>query len=213
MSSPKTTTPYENISYDDLFIYAVWDLKQTNKNPDWPDIVVHTHRLFPMRFGLPHYEEKYPDSAQVDRSLLRCRDKGFLKGGRGKGYSVTGAGLHTVNTVGKKLARPSDTKSIKTAMVHAKSRAGKIISHVKKCSAYKKYCSKKHDEISEYDVCAMLFCTLDATSETKIKNLNHYKEEAMAGKWKEVIEFLDWIENQFPSLFHVNVKHRKGIFG
>ncbi len=215
MSPPESVTAYQEISYDDLLLFAVWSLSKEQKDYDWEDIVAYTYELFPKRFGLPHYEDKYPDSSQVDRSILRCRDKGCLKGKRGHGYSITSAGIDIIESVGKRLVKgDGPDKELEKVKAHKKSKAGKMISHIKKSNAFKKFKSEvSRENITEYDICSMLLCTLDAAPETRMQNLKRFNEEASRGEWSEVLDFLKWVETTFAPLFHTDAKHHKGIYG
>ncbi|MFA5273261.1 MAG: hypothetical protein WC353_03810 [Candidatus Peribacter sp.] len=216
MSPSESTAAYQGISYDDLLMYAIWLLSKEQKAFDWEDIVAYTFELFPKRFGLPHYENKYPDSSQVDRSILRCRDKGCLKGKRGQGYTITNTGMEIVESVQKKLIgnEKGSRKEFEEIKAHKKSKAGKMISHIKVSEAFKKFNDDtRRGEVSEYDICSMLFCRLDAAPETRIQNLNRFKDEAEHGGWKEIALFLHWVETNFARLFRADAKQHKGIYG
>ena len=97
---------------------------------------------------------------------------------------------------------------------HGKSQAGKIVTHISNSKAFKKYIdSSAKENITEYDVCSMLLCTLDAPNETKIKNLNSFRDKARMGGWDNIVEFLTWIEKKFPDFFSSDPKKKKGIYG
>lgn len=204
---------YQDVSLDDLMLYIVWSLSEKNKKFEWHNVVIHSHELFPLRFGLPHHENEYPDSAQVDRSLLRCRNKGLLRGRRREGYSLTASGLEVAYSVSKRIKNVNDQKKIETVKTHKKSRAGIKVKRIKQSTAYKKYTEGEKEEINDYDVCTMLFCTLDVGPEIKRKNLERFREDAQSGNWNDVVECLDWIEKRFSHLFNVSQKPRKGMFG
>ena len=95
---------YKNIPYDDLLIFALYSIIQKNLDPNFENLVVECYTLFPERFGLPGYIEKYPDSAQVEKSWLRCRtDKRLITGNKAQGFELTARGIETVQKVQKRL--------------------------------------------------------------------------------------------------------------
>ncbi|MBI3331988.1 hypothetical protein HYZ99_03440 [Candidatus Peregrinibacteria bacterium] len=204
---------YQDISLDDLIIYVIWTLVEEEGKFGWHDVVIRSHKLFPLRFGLPHHENEYPDSAQVDKSMLRCRGKGLLRGKRADGYSLTSSGLDVAKSVSERIEDLPGQKKIEVAKVHKKSGAGKRIARVKQSAAFKKYMSQKKEDITEYDVCTMLFCTLDAGPEIKTKNLQRFRDEATISGWNDVAECLDWVEETFSHLFNIPKKSRQGMYG
>lgn len=217
MKYSEISAPYQDTSYDDLLIYVVMVLSKSSKTGvEWQDIVITAHQLFPKRFGLPHYENKHPDSAQVDRSILRCRDKRYLTGRRSQDYSLTTLGFETAQNIARILeaehaTAPANNASIK---MHEKSKTGKMVTHIRTSNAYKKYMNNKaRNTLSDYDICSMLLCTLDAPTEVKIKNLHSFQDEAKTGNWNEVAGFLFWVEKKFGHLFVSESRKRKGMYG
>ncbi len=203
---------YQDVSYDDLLVYVLLVLSEATKGKiDWQEIVISAHQLFPKRFGLPHHESKYPDSAQVDRSILRCRDKRYLSGRRSQGYALTTIGREAAEALRERMESGSSLMSSKIK-VHEKSKSGKMVSQVKSSEAYKYYPSNK-DKISDYHICSMLLCSLDAPSDVRMRNLRLFEDEAKNGNWSEVLEFLLWVEQAFPHLFDAGDKKRKGMYG
>lgn len=196
------------ISYDDLLLYVVWKLIDGRERPAWTRIVLSAHRLFPDKFGLPG-EDSYPDSSQVDRSILRCRSKGYLTGQRATGYSVTPAGDLRSQQVALRLKHPE--LAGKTASINKKSKTGRIALHVMNDASFGLYKSNKFDQITDQNICALLLSTIEAENGTRQKTLNRFISEVRSSDSRDLVQFLEWVSANYQHLFATS--GRKGIYG
>ena len=72
---------YQDISLNDLVMYAVYVLAESKNEINAEEIVAACFLLFPSRFHLRGYPQ-WPDSTVVNKRWLDCRDRGYITGQR-----------------------------------------------------------------------------------------------------------------------------------
>jgi hypothetical protein len=194
----------KNINIDQLLLFSLFSLIDSGRQTTFENLVVECFKLFPNEFGLKGFTIKYPDSSRVDKTWRRCRtDRGWISGSVAHGFMLTPFGQKELDKVKKLLKQ--DKKFYKFPIIQhgdKRTKSGRILEHIERHKSYLKYLQNKDNpDISDYDVCDLLFCTLDSFPETKRKNLNEIKKLVMVYKRNDILIFLDWIEKNKKYLF------------
>ncbi len=190
---------YKHISIDELVVYAIHRLNNEKKEPTFENIVAKCFDLFPKKFhliGYPHW----PDSARVNKSWLRCRtDFHYISGSVKTGFQLTSKGLSIVENVMRKIRSTAHQKAhLKKRIIEERSREETFINELEKSTAFKKYKrSRSEFNLSEFELCDMLFCTLESPLELRKKNIALLKEYAEKLDRQEALEFLRKCESKF----------------
>ena len=194
---------YKNIPYDDLLIFALYSIIQKNLDPNFENLVVECYTLFPERFGLPGYIEKYPDSAQVEKSWLRCRtDKGLITGNKAQGFELTARGIEAINKIQKRLGRKTiDTKKLLEIKGDRRTKTGRLVKQLESNKKFNEYVrSGINVTISDYEFCDLVYSTLDSLPETRRKNLQQLKDAVQDYNRNDLLDFLRFCEVKFTHL-------------
>lgn len=203
---------YSDISLDDLVTYCVYLVYTEKKEATFEDIVIKCFKLFPDKFSLVGYSQ-YPDSARVNKSWLRCRtDFKYISGSVKTGFSVTSKGLFLVEQVQKKLKRPlSEIKEYKRTKSKTRTKEEEGLKEIKQSELFQRY-NKEGDgiDISKWEFCDVLFCTLESSPKALRGNLDLLKGYAYKLKRTQVSNFLSCLENKFCDL--LEGKNEKEIF-
>lgn len=209
-------TIYKNIPYDDLLMAALYSLVEKKIESNFENLVVECFILFPQRFGLPGYYNKYPDSSQVEKSWLRCRtDKGLITGNKAHGFQITTAGLEVVQKtqkiLGKKFLNPKEFLAIKG---DRRTRTGRLVMQLEKNKIYQNFIKNGDKiEISDYDFCDLIYSTLDTLPETRRNNLKELKNAVIDYNRKDMLEFLNFCEFRFSHLLFAESELNKNYAG
>jgi len=194
---------YKNIPYDDLLIFALYSIIQKNLDPNFENLVVECYTLFPERFGLPGYIEKYPDSAQVEKSWLRCRtDKRLITGNKAQGFELTARGIETVQKVQKRLGgKTINTKKLLEIKGDRRTKTGRLVKQLERNGNFKEYLKNgTSTAINEYEFCDLIYSTLDTLPETRRKNLQQLKDAVQDYNRSDLLDFLKFCEMKFVHL-------------
>lgn len=215
----KTFEPkiYKDIPYDDLAVFALFSIVQKKLDPNFENLVVECYILFPERFGLPGFLTKYPDSAQVEKSWLRCRtDKNLITGNKAQGFELTSRGLDVVQKTQRRLGSKSlDTKQLLSIKGDRRTRTGRLVKQLEDNEIFRKF--KKDGliiKVSDYEFCDLIYSTLDALPENRRKNLQQLKNTVADYNRKDMLDFLNFCETKFPHLlFSSNESGQKYVGG
>jgi len=194
---------YKNIPYDDLLIFALYSVIQKNLDSNFENLVVECYTLFPQRFGLPGYIEKYPDSAQVEKSWLRCRtDKGLITGNKAQGFELTARGFETVQKTQKRLGgKTINTKKLLEIKGDRRTKTGRLVKQLENNKEFKEYVKNgTNATISDYEFCDLIYSTLDTLPETRRKNLQQLKDAIQDYNRDDLLDFLKFCEIKFTHL-------------
>ena len=194
---------YKNISYDDLLVFALYSLIQRGLDANFENLVVECYSLFPERFGLPGYIEKYPDSAQVDKSWLRCRtDKRFITGNKAHGFELTTRGIEVVQKTQRKLGKKSvDSKILLSIKGDRRTKTGRLVKQLEENKLFKEFGKLgTNTVISDYEFCDLIYSTLDTLPETRRKNLQQLKDSVQDYNRNDMLDFLTYCESKFIHL-------------
>lgn len=199
---------YRDISLDELVTYSVFLLQEENKEATFENIVARCFELFPEKFSLIGYPQ-WPDSTRVTKSWLRCRtDFKYIKGSVKSGFKLTPKGLEVVERVQKRLRRPISEKIIVSEKKsRARTREEQFLKELEKSEVFQRYINlHEKAEISNFELCDMLYCTLESSAKALNENFEKLKEYAQKYNRNEVVEFLLFAESKFSNLLKGKVE-------
>lgn len=196
---------------DELLVYSLWRLEQEGEETTFEKLVVRSFQLFPEHFGLQGFESQYPDASRINKTWLRCRsDRNWIAGSTAHGFRLTPSGLGIAEKVDEEISS-SSKKNIQVSAGYKRSKGGRIVLHIEKHLAFKKYINtKKVDDITDFEISDLLFCTLDSFPETRRKNLQEISEYVRELKRTDIELFLKKIREDRPALFGDINKQKKG---
>jgi hypothetical protein len=207
---------YKDLPYDDLLMFALYSVIQSGAESSIGKLVVECFKLFPQRFGLSGYMDKYPDSAQVEKSWLRCRtDKGLIVGNKAHGFQITSRGLDIVSKTQKRLgSKVFDNQKILAIKGDRKTKTGRLVKQLEENNVFKEY-KKIGDKvaISEYELGDLIYSTMDALPENRRKNLQQLKDAVTDYNRDDMLAFLGMCESRFGYLFFSESERNKEYAG
>jgi len=171
---------YRDISLNELVMYAVYVIAETENEINAEEIVAACYLMFPSRFHLRGYPQ-WPDSTVVNKRWLDCRDRGYITGSTAHGFSITLKGLElaerTANVLSGKQRHFSRSRPSRLT-AEARTRAGRFIRALETSDAYRQFQSEGEPaNISEFDFRSMLLCTMERSPATLNSNLERFKKE------------------------------------
>lgn len=195
---------YKNVDLDHLMMYVMGQLEQIGVDLSYENAVVAAFKIFPRKFSLPGYPE-HPDSNRVEQCLWRCAGKTrqWLGGKARQGFIITHRSRLFIKEAEDLLSGILYKKTKATSQTRRKE---SILAEVIASSAYRKYLKGEGDFITEAEFCFLLQGTLDSSKETLKKNFNSLKIFADELARKDVVEFLDWLEERFKMFLNINRK-------
>lgn len=202
---------YRDISLDELVTYSIFLLQEEKKEATFENTVAKCFELFPEKFSLIGYPQ-WPDSARVNKSWLRCRtDFKYIKGTVKSGFTLTSKGLEVVERIQKRLKRPVSEKFIVSKKkAHERSKEEKFINELEKSEVFKRYLiDHEQTEISHFEFCDMLYCTLESSAKALKENLYKLKEYAQRLNRREALNFLIFAEKKFSYLLKDKIEDKE----
>ncbi len=207
---------YMKIGLDELVTVSLYFLRQTSKAPTFENLVAKAYELFPQRFAMVGYPS-WPDSALVNKSWLRCRsDKKLIAGNVAAGFELTPKGEMVARKTLLKLGQTSDSSSELSQSAPPKkgdrrTPAGRVVSRVEGSSAFRKFkLNGNLNDITEYELCDLLYSTLESSPETLNKNFDILLQNLHEYSRSDLIEFMNLLRNRFRQRFVIS-KHRGGM--
>src|SRR5712691_2244033 len=164
---------YMQIGDDQLITLSLQLVIAAGRPPSFENVVEEAFTSFPERFCFPGHPE-WPHTLVIDRSIRRCatdRNKRWISGRAATGYKLLPAGETIAKDTLEKASgqKPLGKRSVKPARP---TQSGRVVKHVEESSAFQKY--QQHGEVervTEYDLCDLLYCTVESTPETLENNL------------------------------------------
>jgi hypothetical protein len=194
---------YKKIGYDELVVFSAARIHQDGKEITFENLVAECFECFPERFALRGYPQ-WPDSAVVNKSWLRCRtDKGYLTGSVKDGFRLTGRGFEVAEKtekllIGKRKVAPT----VRRKLTEERTREGRFLKSLERSKAFESFARDKTlEQITDFDVCDMLLCTLDTSASTRSSNLRIFRHAAELYGRDDVLRFLSEVEVKFGHLF------------
>jgi hypothetical protein len=164
---------YMQIGDDQLITLSLQLVIDAGRPPSFENVVEEAFTSFPERFCFPGHPE-WPHTLVIDRSIRRCatdRNKRWISGRAATGYKLLPAGETIAKDTLEKVSgqKPLGRTPIKPARP---TQSGRVVKHVEESVAFQKYHSRGDVEtVTEYDLCDLLYCTIESTPETLENNL------------------------------------------
>ncbi|OGG40244.1 hypothetical protein A2118_03755 [Candidatus Kaiserbacteria bacterium GWA2_50_9] len=194
------TKSYESLDLDRLAVYALCVLDQ-KKIPMYFDYAaVALFKLFPGKFSMENFSQ-YPDTNRINKTLRRLTDqkrKNWATGTVENGFSLNELGREVGKQIAQILSSPNQQMVPKTP---TRSRGRSVIEEtkeVKSSEAFKAW--QAGEEINNYQFLDFLKATPYVPGHLLAQHLMRLKDSATTTKDKEVLEFLEWLENRFKNL-------------
>lgn len=192
---------YMNFSYDDLLIFALFELQKNNVQATFENLVAKSFELFPKRFQLPGYDQ-WPDSSLIDKSWLRCRsDKGLINGNKSKGFTLTLKGLSLAKRINQLLHYDKFQNEEVARKGDNRTRSGRLVKHIENSLAFQKYINGNSvNSISEFEFCDLLYSTLDTDPVLRNRNFDELIYHAKVYERQDILKFLNNCKEKFLDL-------------
>lgn len=200
---------YRTISQDHLTALALWFVLQEKRTPSFENLVAEAFASFPERFQLEGYPE-WPNAHVIGKSWVRCRtDKKWIAGSASQGFKLTPLGEQIAKSVLADLGRPSGPHA-PTKKGSRQTISSRVVLRIDNSSAFHKYLQGGTENVSEYDFCELLYCTLESTPEVIEKNFSVVKQEVESYGRADLTDFLDTLKHRFAHRF-VGKRSRGGL--
>ena len=158
------------LTIDELVAYCAWKVLSRRELCTFERLTVECYKCFPTVFSLPGYP-RYPDSARVNKSWLRCRtDHGWILGNLKTSLRLSPGGYVVARSVEKRL----DAGASSSGRVGSRQRTREeaLVRFVRCNQAFGKFAFSKSSFVpSESDVYALASCTLDTPHRVLRQNL------------------------------------------
>jgi hypothetical protein len=194
---------YMQIGDDQLITLSLQLVIRDGKPPSFENVVEKAYTSFPERFSFQGHPE-WPHTLVIDRSIRRCatdRQKRWISGKAATGYKLLPAGetiardtyekLSGQKPLGKTLAKPARP-----------TQSTRVVKHVEESSAFQKYQQDGDFEaVTEYDLCDLLYCTIESTPETLENNLAVLVSNVKDVRRDDLLPFFNALRGKFRSRF------------
>jgi hypothetical protein len=192
---------YLDVSQDHLVVTALWLLLQEQQQPSFENLVAEAFMSFPERFQLEGHPE-WPNSHVIGKAWVRCRtDKKWMMGSASEGFNLTPLGEQIARKVLAKLQNAGSASQRRERKGSRQSISSRVVLRVETSPAYMKYKDAGIEQVSEYEFCDLLYCTLESTPETFEKNFLVVKQEVGTYGRRDLAEFLDRLKEKFAGKF------------
>jgi len=193
-------------SQDHLVAVALWFLHRDGKIASFENLVAETFLSFPERFQLEGFAE-WPNANVIGKSWVRCRtDKKWIRGSASSGFGLTILGEDIVR---KTLAQLDQAEQL-VAMERKGTRqtiSARTVLSLEKSSAWRHYLNSGVDGVSEYDFRECLYCTLESSADTLLRNFDAVRQQVASYGRKDLEAFLDLLKSKFAAKM---IRHARG---
>ena len=204
---------YMKLSQDDLVTVALDAVMRSGQTPTFERLVAKCYEFFPQRFSLRGYPQ-WPNAVVVNKAWLRCRtDQKLMTGSVADGFTLTPKGLEVVKkTLALLEGRARDTVEVteaKTSRVDKQTLEGRIVTRLENSAGYKKFLETNSlGPITEYELCDLLYGTMESTPDTLAKNYETIRQHLSAYGREDLLNFLGGLHRKF--LHRFLVRQRRG---
>lgn len=197
---------YTQIGDDQLITLSLQFVIHDRKTPSFENVVEEAYTSFPERFSLQGHPE-WPHTLVIDRSIRRCatdRQKRWISGRAATGYKLLPAGETIARDTYEKLSgrKPLGKTIPKPARP---TQSMRVVKHVEESAAFQKYQQRGEAEsVTEYDLCDLLYCTIESTPETLDNNLAVLISNVRDVHRDDLLPFFDALRTKFQRRFPTN---------
>lgn len=199
---------YSDLDLDRLTVYALSVLEQKNIPLYFDYVAVALFRLFPKKFSMANFS-KYPDTFRINNSIRRLAGglgaksskAGWATGSVENGFKMTNVGKEIAAQMEIFLKSPHTKKRVKPTASKTRGRfSSDDVLEIRSSDAYKKWTSK--EPINVHEFLAFLKAAPYTPKHLLSSHLARLKDSANTAGDKEVLEFLQWMEEKFSSLLN-----------
>jgi hypothetical protein len=194
---------YMQIGDDQLITLSLQFVIRDGKTPSFENVVEEAYTSFPERFSFQGHPE-WPHTLVIDRSIRRCatdRQKRWISGRAATGYRLSPAGETIAADTYEKLSgrKPLGKTVVKPARP---TQSMRVVKHVEESSAFQKYQQRGDVEsVTEYDLCDLLYCTIESTPETLDNNLAVLISNVKDVRRDDLLPFFNALRAKFKNRF------------
>jgi len=191
------------IGDDQLVTLALKFVLESDKPPSFENIAAEVYSSFPLRFCLQGHPE-WPHTLVIDRSIRRCctdRNRKWFAGKAATGFKMMPAGETIANDT---LGKLRGDKPLEKTLPKGGRQTGsaKVVKHIEESSAFQKFQRDKNlMAVTEFDLCDLLYCTLESTAETLENNLRVLVSNVRDFQREDLLPFLNNLRQRFPKRF------------
>jgi hypothetical protein len=175
---------------DELAVYCAWKVLSRRELCTFEKLTIECYKRFPAVFCLSGYP-RYPDSARVNKSWLRCRtDHGWILGNLNTSFRLSPQGYAVARSVEKRLsARKSWSRNRGSSRERTREEA--LVRFVRCNRAFRRFVfSRSSFHPQENDVYALASCTLDTPPRILKQNLLQLLQAARWASDKDAERFV-----------------------
>ncbi|MCD6578009.1 hypothetical protein J7L48_00870 [bacterium] len=207
-SQPFPDDTYQNLTIDDLILYALFSLEKKGVEGRFENIVAEGFEMFPKKFYLHGYPE-YPDARRVFNSVMRMsgglptNQEKLIVGNMKSFFTLTERGLERLKAIQMKLQTGEDDKiGIKTKIEDKRGKMGRMLWEIETHPLYRQYLiNGENTDIPETLLRNLLFATMETPKkrlEEKMSMLIGYCESL--GR-DDIKKFLIFCKNKHKEIF------------
>jgi len=203
----RAITPFEERLYRDidlnrLAVFGIAWLRSANIAITIERLAVVLFHFFPAKYAMTEFK-MYPDLVRTQRAVLQLRPKyrNWATGSVPKGnITLTQKGHDALIQVRELLARDIDEipdEQQRRSAPRAREISQKWVAVIRASSLYAKYQNKTFDDEIVWDFQDLLRVSEDTDRKTVNENYKRLRDYVMALNEEEIIEFLDWVREEF----------------
>ncbi len=195
---------YMRIGDDQLITLSLKLLIENGKTSSFENLTEEAYRSFPKKFCIQNHPE-WPDTLVIDRSVRRCAtNKRWLAGRAASGFKLMPAGETIAADTFKKL---KGKKPLAKALPKGgrQTQSARVVKHIESSAAFKKFqLGRDLSAITEFELCDLLYCTLESTRDTFDNNLGVLISNVKDFQREDLIPFLEGLRRHFAARFPEN---------
>jgi hypothetical protein len=194
---------YMKIGDDQLVTLALKFVLESDKPPSFENIAAEVYSSFPLHFCLQGHPE-WPHTLVIDRSIRRCctdKNRKWVTGKAATGFRMMPAGETIANDTLEKLRgnKPLEKTLPKGGR---QTSSGKVVKHIEDSLAFNKFQRDGNlNAVTEFDLCDLLYCTVESTAETLENNLGVLVSNVKNFQREDLVPFLNNLRHRFPKRF------------
>jgi hypothetical protein len=197
---------YMRIGDDQLITLSLKLLIENGKTSSFENLTEEAYRSFPQKFCIPNHPE-WPDTLVIDRSVRRCateRGKRWIAGRAAVGFKLMPAGETIAADTFKKL---EGKKPLAKALPRGgrQTQSARVVKHIESSAAFKKFqLGRGLLGITEFELCDLLYCTIESTPDTFDNNLSVLVSNVKDFRREDLMPFLEGLRRRFGARFPQN---------
>lgn len=197
---PFTEKTYRDMDLDRLIVYSLRRLEGKNIPLYFDLITAAAFRLFPKKFSMAAFPQ-YPDTNRTNKAVRRLTDpkrKNWATGNVENGFYLTELGREIAEEVEVTLANPDRQQKTKPATRSRGRSSEDDTKEVHESDLFKQW--QESGSASPHEFFAFLRATPYTPKALLSEHLKQLKQSAADADDKEVLRFLEWVNEKFGNL-------------